>query len=46
MDRKFVIALSSLAGSLMLSEAHAIGLGEIRLRSALNRCEPISSWYR
>jgi pilus assembly protein FimV len=39
MDRKFVIALSSLAGSLMLSEAHAIGLGEIRLRSALN--EPL-----
>jgi pilus assembly protein FimV len=39
MDRKFVIALSSLAGSIMLSDAHAIGLGEIRLRSALN--EPL-----
>jgi pilus assembly protein FimV len=39
MDRKFVIALSSLAGSLMLSEAHAIGLGEIRLHSSLN--EPL-----
>lgn len=41
MDRKFVIALSSLAGSLMLSEAHAIGLGEIRLRSSLN--EPLKA---
>ena len=39
MVRKFVIALSSLAGSLFLSEAYAIGLGEITLRSSLN--EPL-----
>ncbi len=39
MDRKFVIALSSLAGSMMLTEAHAIGLGEIKLHTALN--EPL-----
>lgn len=39
MDRKFVIALSSLAGSLYLSDAYAIGLGEITLRSSLN--EPL-----
>ncbi|HQQ74905.1 MAG TPA: peptigoglycan-binding protein LysM, partial [Pseudomonadales bacterium] len=39
MDRKFVIALSSLAGSIMLSDAHAIGLGDIKLRTTLN--EPL-----
>lgn len=39
MDRKFVIALSSLAGSMMLTEAHAVGLGEIKLRTNLN--EPL-----
>jgi pilus assembly protein FimV len=41
MDRKFVIALSSLAGSVMLTEAHAIGLGDIKLRTALN--EPLKA---
>ncbi len=41
MDRKFVIALSSLAGSMMLTEAHAIGLGEIKLRTNLN--EPLKA---
>ena len=44
MDRKFVIALSSLAGSMMLTEAHAIGLGDIKLRSALN--EPLRADIR
>ena len=39
MDRKFVIALSSLVGSMMLTEAHAVGLGEIKLRTNLN--EPL-----
>lgn len=39
MDRKFVIALSSLAGSIVLSDAHAIGLGDIKLRTTLN--EPL-----
>ncbi|HQQ62477.1 MAG TPA: FimV/HubP family polar landmark protein [Pseudomonadales bacterium] len=39
MDRKFVIALSSLASSMMLTEAHAVGLGEIKLRTNLN--EPL-----
>lgn len=39
MDRKFVIALSSLAGSILLTEAHAIGLGDIKLRTSLN--EPL-----
>ena len=40
MDRKLVVALSSLVGSMVLSEtAQAIGLGDIKLRSALN--EPL-----
>ena len=41
MDRKFVIALSSLAGSMLLTDAHAIGLGEITLRTSLN--EPLQA---
>ncbi|MEZ5539908.1 MAG: FimV/HubP family polar landmark protein [Pseudomonadales bacterium] len=39
MDRKLAIALSSFLGSTVLGNAYAIGLGDIKLQSALN--EPL-----